>query len=70
MQWRDSYGVFVYDQDASFARSLDFTFHGWRNEIIVMKHKDGTLYSTLSGRAFARPHKGEQLRTIPTITTN
>lgn len=70
----DSYGVFVYDPDAGFARgftrSLDFTFHGWRNGIMVMKHKDGTLYSTLSGRAFAGPRKGDQLRAIPTITTN
>jgi sugar lactone lactonase YvrE len=70
----DSYGVFVYDPDAGFARgftrSLDFTFHGWRNGIMVMKHKDGTLFSTLSGRAFAGPRKGQQLRAIPTITTD
>lgn len=70
----DTYGVFVYDPDAGFARgfmpSLDFTFHGWRNGIMVMKHKDGTLYSSLSGRAFAGPRKGEQLRPIPTITAN
>ena len=69
----DSYGVFVYDPDAGFARgfprSRDFSFYGWRNGIMVMKHKDGTLYSTLSGRAFAGPRKGEQLRAIPTITT-
>ena len=70
----DTYGVFVYDPDAGFARgfrrSLAFTFHGWRNGIMVMKHKDGTLFSTLSGRAFAGPRKGERLRAIPTITTN
>lgn len=70
----DTYGVFVYDPDAGFARgfkrSLEFTFHGWRNGIMVMKHKDGTLFSTLSGRAFAGPRKGEQLKVIPTITTN
>ena len=55
----DTYGVFVFDPDAGFARgfepSLDFTFYGWRNGIMVMKHKDGTLYSTLSGKAFAGP---------------
>lgn len=31
----DTYGVFVFDLDAGFARgygpSLDFTFYGWRN---------------------------------------
>ncbi len=70
----DTYGVFVYDPDAGFARgfppSRDFSFHGWRNGIMVMKHKDGTLFSTLSGRAFAGPRKGERLRPIPTITTH
>ena len=52
----DSYGVFVYDPDAGFARgfapSYDFKFHGWRNGVMVMKHKDGTLYSCLTGKAF------------------
>lgn len=70
----DTYGVFVYDPDAGYARgyapSLDFTFHGWRNGIMVMKHKDGTLYSCLSGVAFEGPQKGRRLEVIPTITTN
>ena len=42
----DSYGVFVYDADADFVRgwpaSYDFGFHGWRNGVMVMRHKDGT----------------------------
>ncbi len=70
----DTYGVFVFDPDAGFARgyepSLDFTFYGWRNGIAVMRHKDGTLFSTLSGRAFDGPRKGEQLKPIATLTTN
>src|SRR5579872_7402155 len=41
----DSYGEFVHDPEAGYARgfaaSLDFTFHGWRNGVMVMKHKDG-----------------------------
>ena len=49
----DSYGVFVYDSDAGYARgfapSYEFRFHGWRNGVMVMKHKDGTLYSCLTG---------------------
>jgi hypothetical protein len=48
----DSYGVFVYDPDAGYARgfapSYDFTFYGWRRGVMAMKHKDGTLYSCLS----------------------
>jgi len=45
----DSYGVFVYDPDAGYARGLapsyEFSFYGWRNGIMVMRHKDGTLDS-------------------------
>ncbi len=70
----DTYGVFVFDPDAGFARgyepSLDFSFYGWRNGIVVMRHKDGTLFSTLSGRAFDGPRKGEQLKPIATIPTS
>src|SRR5262249_50853069 len=53
----DTYGVFVYDPDAGYARgfapSLDFRFHGWYNGVMVMRHQDGTLYSCLTGRALA-----------------
>ena len=70
----DTYGVFVHDADAGFARgfapSLDFTFLGWRNGVMVMRHKDGTLYSCLSGRAFAGPKKGTRLEPIPTLVSD
>jgi hypothetical protein len=70
----DTYGVFVFDPDAGFTRgfepSLDFTFYGWRNGVMVMKHKDGTLYSTLSGKAFAGPRAGDELKPIATISTD
>lgn len=70
----DTYGVFVHDRDAGFARgfkaSVDFTFHGWRNGIMVMKHKDGTLYSCLSGVAFDGPRKGDRLESWPTLVSN
>ncbi len=69
----DTYGVFVYDPGAGFARgfapSLDFTFHGWRNGVMVMKHKDGTLYSCLSGLAFEGPKKGTRLKAVPTLVS-
>ena len=69
----DTYGVFVYDPDAGFARgfapSLDFTFYGWRNGVMVMKHKDGTLYSCLTGLAFAGPRQGHRLTLLPTLTS-
>src|SRR5207244_2435025 len=67
----DTYGVFVHDPDAGFARgfapSLDFTFYGWRNGVMVMKHKDGTLYSCLTGLAFAGPRSGERLKPVATL---
>ena len=67
----DTYGVFVYDPDAGYMRgfeaSLDFRFHGWRNGILVMRHKDGTLYSALSGKAFDGPRKGDQLNDVKRV---
>ncbi|MFL5339893.1 MAG: DUF3179 domain-containing (seleno)protein [Gemmataceae bacterium] len=70
----DSYGVFVHDADAGFARgfapSYEFTFHGWRNGVMVMKHKDGTLYSCLTGVAFDGPKKGSRLKPIPTLVSD
>lgn len=70
----DTYGVFVYDADADFVRgypaSLDFRFHGWRNGVMVMKHKDGTLFDCLTGVAFEGPRKGERLSPIATIESD
>jgi hypothetical protein len=70
----DSYGVFVYDPDAGFARgyapSYEFSFYGWRDGVMVMKHKDGTLFSTLSGVAFEGPRKGARLQPIPTLVSD
>jgi hypothetical protein len=67
----DSYGVFVYDPDAGYARgfapSYDFSFHGWRNGVMVMKHTDGTLYSCLTGQAFDGPKRGARLAPVPTL---
>jgi hypothetical protein len=70
----DTYGVFVYDADAGFVRgypaSLDYRFHGWRNGVMVMKHKDGTLFDCLTGAAFDGPRKGERLTPIATLESD
>lgn len=70
----DSYGVFVYDPEAGYARgfgpSYEFSFYGWRNGVMVMKHKDGTLYSCLTGVAFEGPKKGQRLPQVPTVVTD
>ncbi|HWY88264.1 MAG TPA: DUF3179 domain-containing (seleno)protein, partial [Gemmataceae bacterium] len=70
----DSYGVFVYDPDAGYARgfapSYEFRFHGWRNGVMVMRHQDGTLYSCLTGVAFDGPRKGTRLTPAPTLVSD
>ncbi len=70
----DTYGVFVHDHEAGYSRgfapSLDFAFHGWRNGVMVMKHKDGTLYSCLTGVAFDGPRKGDKLQAVPTLVSD
>jgi hypothetical protein len=70
----DTYGVFVFDPDAGYARgfapSLEFTFHGWRNGVMTMKHKDGTLFSCLSGVAFDGPRKGTRLQPVSTLVSD
>jgi hypothetical protein len=70
----DTYGVFVYDADADFVRawpaSVDFRFHGWRNGVMVMRHKDGTLFDCLTGAAFDGPRKGERLTPLPSIESD
>jgi hypothetical protein len=70
----DTYGVFVYDADADFVRgypaSLDYRFQGWRDGVMVMRHKDGTLFDCLTGVAFDGPRRGERLEPIPTIETD
>ncbi len=70
----DSYGVFVYDPEAGYSRgfaaSYEFEFHGWRNGVMVMKHKDGTLFSCLTGLAFEGPQKGTRLTAVPTVVSD
>jgi len=70
----DTYGVWVYDADAGYMRgfepSLDFTFYGWRNGIMVIRHKDGTLYSALTGVAFDGPRKGDRLKPLATVPSD
>src|SRR4029077_4574942 len=70
----DTYGVFVYDPDAGFARgfapSLDFTFHGWGHGVLGMKGKDGNAYFCVTGVAFAGPNKGCRLEVMPALTSD
>src|SRR5207244_11699147 len=45
-------------------------FHGGRNGVAVMKHKDGTLYACLSGVAFDGSKKGTRLTPVPTVVSD
>jgi len=70
----DTYGLFFYDPDAgyvsAFAKDYGYEFHGWRRGVMVVKGKDGTLWSALSGIAFEGPQKGKRLTRIPNMMTD
>ena len=71
----DSWGLFVYDPDAGFARGFDpgggpYSFHGWRHGVMVLRSGDGTLYSSLTGVAFDGPRKGNRLEPRPTLVSD
>lgn len=71
----DSYGSFVSDPYAGFARAYGpwyhYRFHGWHGGVMLIKDtKDGTIYSALSGVAREGPKKGTRLKAIPSLVTN
>jgi RNA polymerase sigma factor (sigma-70 family) len=70
----DGWGVFVHDPDAGYARGFrpegTFSFHGWRNGVMVMKGEDGTLYSCLTGKALQGPKHGHRLEPRATLVTD
>jgi hypothetical protein len=70
----DTYGLFFYDPDggyvAAYEKDYGYKFHGWRNGVMVAQGRDGTLWSALTGRAFAGPQKGKRLTRIPSMVTN
>jgi hypothetical protein len=69
----DTYGLFFYDADGdfvtAFAKDYGYEFHGWRGGVMVVKGRDGTLWSTLTGIAFDGPQKGKRLPRIPSMVT-
>jgi len=70
----DTYGLFFYDPDggyvSAFKKDYGYEFHGWRGGVMVVKGKDGTLWSALSGVAFDGPQKGKTLERIPSMVTD
>jgi hypothetical protein len=69
----DTYGLFFYDPDGgyvtAFAKDYGYEFYGWRQGVMVVRGKDGTLWSALTGIAFDGPQKGERLTRIPNMVT-
>lgn len=70
----DTYGLFFYDPDggyvAAYKKDYGYRFHGWRNGVMVVRGKDGTLWSALTGKAIEGPQRGKQLARIPSLVTN
>ncbi len=66
--------MFFYDADggytAAYRKDYGYEFHGWRQGVMVVRGKDGTLWSALTGIAFDGPKKGERLERIPSLVTN
>ncbi|MCI0746351.1 MAG: DUF3179 domain-containing protein [Verrucomicrobia subdivision 3 bacterium] len=69
----DTYGLFFYDPDGgyvtSYAKGYGYEFHGWRKGVMVVKGKDGTLWSALSGHAIDGPQKGKRLQRTASMLT-
>ncbi len=70
----DTYGLFFYDPDggyvSAFRKDYGYQLHGWRRGVMVVRGRDGTLWSALTGRAIEGPQKGKQLKRIPSMVTD
>jgi hypothetical protein len=69
----DTYGLFFYDADGNYVTVYDkdygYEFYGWRGGVMVVRGKDGTLWSALSGRAIEGPRSGQKLNRVPSFVT-
>lgn len=69
----DTYGLFFYDPDggyvSAFLKDTGYEFYGWRSGVMVVRGRDGTLWSALSGIAFEGPQQGKQLQRLPSLVT-
>ena len=67
----DTYGLFFYDPDggyvAAYKKDYGYSFYGWRRGVMVVKGKDDSLWSALSGECFEGPSKGQKLERVPSM---
>lgn len=70
----DTYGLFFYDPDggyvAIYKKDYGYSFYGWRNGVMMVKDKGGSIWSALSGRCLDGPKKGERLERVPGMVTS
>ena len=70
----DTYGLFFYDPDggyvAAYQKDYGYSFYGWRNGVMLVKGRDGSIWSALSGRCLDGPQKERQLVRVPSFVTN
>jgi hypothetical protein len=70
----DTYGLFFYDPEggyvAAYQKDYGYEFYGWRNGVMVVRGKDGTLWSGLSGLAIEGPQRGRRLKRIASLVTD
>jgi len=70
----DTYGLFFYDPDggyvSAFEKDKGYEFEGWRRGIMMVRGKDGTVWSALSGKAVEGPQAGRRLTRLPSLTTD
>jgi hypothetical protein len=70
----DTYGLFFYDPDggyvSAFEKDYGYEFYGWRKGVMLVKGKDGTLWSALTGAAIEGPQQGKRLQRIPSMMTD
>jgi hypothetical protein len=69
----DTYGLFFYDPDggyvSAFKKDYGYEFYGWRHGVMIVKGRDGTLWSALSGRGLEGPQANRQLERLPSFPT-
>lgn len=70
----DTYGLFFFDPDggyvAAYEKDYGYAFYGWRNGVMVVADKEGSLWSALSGKCIGGRKKGQRLKRIPSMTTH
>ena len=70
----DTYGLFFYDPDggyvSAFKKDYGYEFYGWHAGVMVVRGRDGTLWSALTGRALEGPKQGQRLERLPSLMTD